>query len=167
MLSVTLVAGTAFGQPVALFLALRPRGSSGLWFGIPAGLLAGLSLAGFALCAGFALWRRSRLTRADPRRPGERLFAQGPANHLRGWEAVGGGLYLTDRRLLFRPHRFNFHRTEASIPLDEILRAETRATGGVIPNGLWITTPSGTERFVVGDRTGWVLEILRAKAACG
>lgn len=41
---------------------------------------------------------------------GEQLIKEGFANLQRGWEALGGRLYLTNQRLIFESHPFNIQR---------------------------------------------------------
>jgi hypothetical protein len=159
-LKTAVMTGVPFGLIMGVFCALRGPIPLGWVFGL-AGLASGVVFG--ILMAAFAEWQRSRFTREDPCHQGERLLKQGPANHFRGWEGVGGWLYLTDRRLLFRSHRFNVQRHELSIPLDAILEARACATLGVVPNGLHVETARGAERFVVEGRAGWVKEIDQAR----
>src|SRR5215470_6508505 len=105
-IKMTALAGVPFGLLIGLFFTFRSVnpfavGPFGLVLGLAAGLLFGL------MVATFVAWQRSRFTREDPGLEGEHLLKQGPANHFRGLEGVGGWLYLTDKRLLFRSHRFN------------------------------------------------------------
>jgi hypothetical protein len=138
---------------MGLLFAVQSGRPLGLVFGLGVGLLFGL------LLAGFAEWQRSRFTREIPDLAGEQLVKQGPANHFRGMEGVGGWLYLTERRLLFRSHRLNVQNHELSIPLGAILEARPCSTAWVVPNGLRVVTAQGAERFVVEGRQTWVDEI--------
>jgi hypothetical protein len=52
--------------------------------------------------------------------PDEKQLLKGGANHLRGREAVGGMLTLTDKRLIFKPHRFNIQKRDSEFPVREI-----------------------------------------------
>jgi hypothetical protein len=76
---------------------------------------------------------------------------------------VGGWLYLTDKRLLFRPHGFNVQRHELSIPLADVADVQTCSTAWVIPNGLHLVTSKVDERFVVEGRRDWVEQIRLAR----
>ena len=88
---------------------------------------------------------------------GETLLQQGLANHFRGIEGRGGRLYLTDRNLIFQPHKFNIQGGGVVIPRADIANVSTAMTLGVIPNGLKVTRRDGsTERFVVSDRAEWM-----------
>jgi hypothetical protein len=53
-------------------------------------------------------WLSSWLSVPEERlEPGERIHWAIPANRSVSWRAVGGRLSATDRRLIFRPHRFD------------------------------------------------------------
>ena len=63
---------------------------------------------------------------------------------------AGGRLFLTDRRLLLKPHRGNFQAHEMSVPLADVAAAKAAITAGIIPNGLKVARTGGSaERFVV------------------
>lgn len=97
-----------------------------------------------------------------PLRESERLLKHGVASHRRGWETVGGRLYLTDRRLMFQPHLFNLQIEEWCVGLTEVEEVRAFLTLGFIPNGLSVVTSDGEERFLVRDRHGWVKTIWQA-----
>lgn len=156
-LKMTVFAGVPFGLFMGLFFTFLSGGFFEFGLGLAFGLLFGL------LLAAFAAWQGSRFTREVPGLEGEQLLKQGPANHFRGWEGVGGWLYLTDKRLLFRSHRFNVQNHELSMPLGEIVEVQTCSTAWVIPNGLRVVTAQGAERFVVEGRRSWLEEISQAK----
>ena len=157
-LKLAVMAGVPFGLALGLIFALTiAEPVAGFVAGLFSGLLFGL------LIAAFAQWQKSQFTSQNLVLEGETLIKQGAANHFRGLESVGGWLVLTDKRLLFRSHRFNVQSHELSIPLAEIVSAETCATAWIIPNGLRVTTANGPQRFVVENRQSWVDEIQRAK----
>jgi len=118
----------------------------------------------FSFQARYALTRRAQKKKFEMERPtfaGEDLVKEGGANHFKNIEAVGGWIYLTDQRLLFRSHAINVQRHELSIPLQKMREAKPCMTFGIIPNGLEIKTIDGnTEKFVVEDRKNWVKKIL-------
>lgn len=93
--------------------------------------------------------------------PGERLIREGGANLMRGMEAVGGRLFLTDRRLHFASHAFNIARGPTDLPLADVAATEpcwTKFLGvlPLLPNSLAVRTRDGTEyRFVVYGRRKW------------
>lgn len=95
---------------------------------------------------------------------GEVILKEGPANHFKGIEAVGGKLQLTNRRLIFRSHALNVQTHEESYLLADIASVRTRNTLGIVPNGLAVIFNDGREeRFVLYGRKKWMQEILGAK----
>lgn len=99
---------------------------------------------------------------------GESGLREGPANLFRGIESVGGWLWLTDRRLVFRSHAFALQSGESVWRLASIARAEPAMTMWIVPNGLRITLSDGTaHKLVVTDRSGWAdaIETARTRAA--
>jgi hypothetical protein len=161
-----LITGTAFGIPMGVIAGIVfgvARGfSSGVSFGLAiapiSGLAFGLSMAGF-----MAIQRR-RVSQTRPEFTGERLLHDGPANHFLNGEGVGGWLYLTEQRLLFRSHKFNIQPHELSVPLVDISEVRPVRTAKIVPNGLRLVTRSGRdERFVVQAHRRWCDEIIRAQ----
>ena len=96
---------------------------------------------------------------------GETVLHEGPANRMARFEAVGGWLTLTNRRLTFRPHAVNVQKAPLDLPLEEISDVRPRRTLWLVPNGLLVQRAGGTEeRFVVHARREWVAKI---REACG
>ena len=159
-LKTTVFAGVPFGLGVGMFVAFLSGDQIAFVFGLAAGALFGLSLA-TVMAIQSVIFAAN-----DPCREGERILKEGPASYFRGPEGVGGWLYLTDQRLLFRPHLFNFQRRELSIPLKEIIvQAQPSMTLGFIPNGLRVLTHDGVQRFVVSAAKVWAGEINHARIA--
>lgn len=80
----------------------------------------------------------------------ENILFETPANHFKGIEAVGGKLYLTNKRLIFKSHKLNIQTHQLSINLTNIKKIDRHKTLGVVNNGLSITTVNDvTEKFVV------------------
>lgn len=153
----TVVAGVVFGIALGALLGFI---SEDYRLGAVGGLAAGIGFG--LLLAAFAQHQTTKFTAHDPTAPDERLLKQGPANHFLRGEGVGGFLFLSDSRLLFRPHRYNIQKNERSIPLTTIEDVQPCMRGLVIPNGLRVVTTEGDERFVVQDRRSWVKAILAA-----
>lgn len=91
---------------------------------------------------------------------GEQLVRRGGANLQRGRETVGGFLYLTNRRLVFEAHKFNFQRQSTQIALADIERVVpcwTKFLGvlPLLPNSLSIQTKSGVYDIVLFGRAAW------------
>jgi hypothetical protein len=97
--------------------------------------------------------------------PNENLVREGAANLQRGAETVGGKLFLTNQRLLFKSHSLNIQTGSTDIPLAEVLGTRlcwTKFLGVIplLPNSLAIETTSGTEyRFVLFGRKEWATAI--------
>jgi hypothetical protein len=108
-----------------------------------------------------------KLGQAQPShiRENEIVVKEGRANLQRGIEAVGGKLYLTDRRLVFEAHKFNIQSAPLQIELGSVVdvrKCWTRLWGIVpsVPNSIAVTTKDGTvHRFVVWGRESWIVAI--------
>ncbi|ANE53547.1 hypothetical protein SY85_16480 [Flavisolibacter tropicus] len=87
------------------------------------------------------------------------LFETG-ANHFKGAEGVGGKLYLTNKRLVFKSHKYNIQNHELSMRLSDIDKADRYKTLGIVNNGLAVTTAGGTiEKFVVQQPDQWLSQL--------
>ena len=162
-----LTTGVAFGIPTGILAGVVfgiSRGfSNGVVFGLVSALILGLPF-GLAM-AGFMAMQRRRFARIRPDFTGEQLLHDGPANHFLNGEGVGGWLFLTKERLLFRSHRFNFQQHQLSIPLEDIAEVQPVRTAKIFPNGLRVVTHSGRDdRFVVEANQTWCSEIVKAQA---
>ncbi|KQC13239.1 MAG: hypothetical protein APR63_09165 [Desulfuromonas sp. SDB] len=95
----------------------------------------------------------------------ESMVKQGPANLQRGIETVGGKIYLTNLRIIFEPHFFNFQSKISIIELSDIKDLNYCRTKflGIIPltdNSLSVETVKGKDyRFVLWNRKQWASEI--------
>lgn len=90
----------------------------------------------------------------------ENTLYEGSANHLKGWEGVGGHLYLTNHRLVFKSHILNAQTDEWQVFLREILDVTPTSALGIVPNQLSVKTTNGVEKFVVFGRDKW-LKLIR------
>jgi len=101
-------------------------------------------------------------------RNSESLIKQGSANHWQGWEAVGGRLFLTDQRLVFKSHKVNVQKHEISMELEEVVSIKQRNNFLLVPNGISIFLQNGhEEQFVVWSRKDWINKIRQAKLTRG
>jgi hypothetical protein len=97
----------------------------------------------------------------------EQLVKEGFANLQRGWETVGGRLYLTNQRLIFESHPFNVQRGTTIVPLPNIAVVQETWTKFLnqIPianNSIAVTTNEEREyRIVVWGRRDWIEAIMR------
>lgn len=104
---------------------------------------------------------------------GEVAVKEGGANIQRGFEAVGGKLFLTNQRLVFESHAFNMQTGATIVPLAEIAETAlcwTRLLGLIplVPNSLAVSTSDAERyRFVLFGRKDWKLAIDQQKAQGG
>ena len=89
---------------------------------------------------------------------GEKIIFEEKANFFRNWWiATGGKLFLTNKRLIFNAHKYNFQTGETSIDLQKINSIKERKTARLVDNGLRIKTTENTEfDFVVDQRNEWI-----------
>ena len=167
-----IVTGVPFGLIMSIFyvfgFSLLP-----LWFlfgfslmppvfSVAFGMVSGVFFGVF--CGAFASYQGRKFASENPCRPGEELVKHGSANHFLRLEGVGGYLYLTTERLLFKSHKLNIQNHELSIPLEDVTSARSSLTAGFVPNGLKVVSANRREHFAVEDRRGWAEEIRKAKA---
>lgn len=89
--------------------------------------------------------------------PNEEIESEGPATLFRGAEAVGGKLFLTDQKLIFKSHSFNILTGQSAIPFESIAEVSSRKTAKLVDNGLRVSTHEGvTYDFVIEDRARWI-----------
>lgn len=123
---------------------------SGVVTGIISGVLFGLIMGAF---------NNSKFVKDTTKidtDPGEEIVFESLANHFKGLEGVGGKLYLTNKRLIFKSHKFNIQNHQLSIDLSDINSIKRYKTLGVINNGLTIiTNHNTTEKFVVEQTDQW------------
>jgi hypothetical protein len=158
-------AGLAFGILMTIFFILQnlltsdnPSSIQIIKY-IVAGLVGG-AVSGFLFGWLIGLFANSKFvdrTTKIETDPGENILLQTPANHFKRIEGVGGKLYLTNRRLIFKSHKLNIQNHLLSINLADIKGFDRYRTLGLINNGLSITTINNTrERFVVEQIDDWI-----------
>ena len=82
------------------------------------------------------------------------------ANLFRGIEGVGGKIFLTNERLIFKSHSLNIQKGQTDINYSDIVSVDKRKTAKLIDNGIKISTKQGTEYdFVVNDRDDVLIKI--------
>lgn len=118
--------------------------------GVVAGFIFGLILGWFKSSAYVFL-----ATKIETQ-PDEIISFQTLANHFKGVEGVGGKLYLTNQRLVFKSHKLNFQNHELSINLIDINKVERYRNLGIVNNGLTVTSKlNGVDKFVVEQANEW------------
>tara|TARA_R110002124_G_scaffold144672_1_gene309815 strand:- start:199 stop:756 length:558 start_codon:yes stop_codon:yes gene_type:complete len=87
----------------------------------------------------------------------EHIESEGPASLFRGMESVGGKLFLTNQRAIFKAHKMNIQTGQTNIPFENISEISLRKTAHVIENGLRIKMNSGEAfDFVLNERETWI-----------
>ncbi len=88
----------------------------------------------------------------------EKIIFQSNANHFKGLEAVGGKLFLTEKRLVFKSHKFNIQNHEFVIKLSDIASIGKFKPLGLTNNGLLVIDKNNeTEKFVVENLADWLI----------
>jgi hypothetical protein len=128
------------------------------------GIGIGGSMFALEVCAGWycglMIWQmRQLLLSSEELWPDEHFYLQPPTvvSHFRSgralliWEAVGGQLFLTNRRLIFLALRGQFWHYRLDIDLGEIVTAEAGNLFGPVAGGLRVVTTAGqSELFGFG-----------------
>lgn len=90
----------------------------------------------------------------------ELIILEKDANHFKGLEAVGGRIYLTNDRIVFKSHSLNIQNHEVSFLWTEINSTTRYTTLGLVNNGLELHLKNNTiEKFVVEDTEAMFQEI--------
>ena len=90
----------------------------------------------------------------------EIIEIEGPANLFRGLEGVGGKLFLTNKKLIFKSHKINFQKGQTDINYQNIKQIVKRKTAKLIDNGIRIITKDDKEfDFVTNERDLWIEKI--------
>jgi len=89
--------------------------------------------------------------------PDETVEVEGPANLFRGIEGVGGKIFLTNKKLIFKSHKINIQTGQTDIAYADINQIIKRKTAKLIDNGIRIITKDGKQfDFVVNERAVWL-----------
>ena len=155
-----LLAATVFAVAMALLIVpvmyFLQELEIGIYLSVGAGFVFGLTMAWISYRAAQHFDSRIELF------TGETLLHQGPANHYVDNEAVGGWVYLTNKRILFVSHNLNYFIHNWEAPLSEVVGVSLCKTMKVIPNGLVLHTTQGDRTYVVEKRKRWQREINKA-----
>lgn len=147
--------GAPFGIIMGIFFVI----SEGLLIGIISGIFAGL-LFGFAMSSFVQIQSKKFKKIGAEVTKGKTIIMEGGANHFVGKVADGGWIYLTSDEIIFMPHKYNVHKNQVVIPLEQILNIKSVASLGIIQNGLQIENKNGTiEKFVVNNVKNWITKI--------
>lgn len=107
-------------------------------------LFCGLGFAALAVGPLFMAMRAFAKPPELPLEPGETLIRELVGNHFLNGESRGGKLLVTDRRLAFRPHRFNVQLDTWSVPRSQIRSAESSGARFLV-----LHTAAGSDEWLV------------------
>lgn len=124
------------------------------------GLVAGLLFALIMQYVAKKLFKKIIIEIAD----NENIIKEGGANHFKGKEGVGGKLVLTDKRLIFKSHKFNIQIHQENFDLGQIQKLQITKTFGILENGLTLELiTNDRHKFIVDEPTDWIEKILNQK----
>lgn len=145
----SILAGIFFGISMGVVFTLMYDSKYGIISGIASGLFFGTAIYLFAKSK--TVHNQTKIENIE----GQKIIYSGGANHFVNKEAVGGKLYLLTDCVQFKSHNFNIQNHSQTILLKDIKEVGFCYTLGIVPNGLFITTNSGIEKYVVNNRKIW------------
>lgn len=87
----------------------------------------------------------------------ENIEIEGSANLFRGIEGVGGRLFLTNKKMIFKSHKLNIQKGDTEILYENITELLKRKTAKLVDNGIRVKSIDGKEfDFVVNNREKWI-----------
>ena len=155
-------AGLFFGILMSIFFILRNLWgveyftTKSLLMNILIGIVCG-AMAG--ILYGYSIEKFSKVTSSNigtDTEADENILLESPASHHKGIEAVGGKLFLTNKKLIFKSHTLNIQNHELSIRLNEIARADRYKSIGINVGISILCKNDKTEKFVVEESEKWI-----------
>ncbi len=110
--------GLVYGVLMGLF-------SGNITTGIISGILFGVFLTVFMAIFSKHLEKKSEHLRAEISKV-RKIICEGPANHKKGVNAIGGWLFLSEDAIEFYPHKMNIGGQNIPILIDDISNVETK-----------------------------------------
>ena len=90
----------------------------------------------------------------------EKIEIEGPANLYKGVEGVGGKMFLTNQRMIFKSHNYNIQTGQTNIPFMDIEDVIERKLFLIADVGLRVKLKGRKKYdFVVNERNKWIEEI--------
>jgi hypothetical protein len=124
------------------------------------GIVAGLLFAWIMQYTAKRLFKKIIVETAD----NENIIKEGGANHFKGKEGVGGKLVLTDKRLIFKSHKFNIQNHQDNFDLGQVEKLQATKTLKFLENGLALElTNNERHKFIVDEPTDWIEKIMNQK----
>lgn len=145
----SILAGIFFGVSMGIVFSLIYGSKYGIMAGVFSGLFFGIAIYMFAKSK--VVQNQTQIKNTEQ----QKIIYSGGANHFVNTEAVGGKLYLLTDSIQFKSHNFNIQNHNQIILLKQIKEIGFYNTLGIVPNGLFVTTDNGTEKYVVNNRKIW------------
>ncbi len=124
------------------------------------GLIAGLLFALIMQYTAKRLLKKTIVETAD----NESIVKEGGANHFIGLEGVGGKLVLTDKRLIFKSHKFNIQNHQNNFDLAQIAKLHATKTLRILENVLTLELANNDRhKFIVDEPSDWIEKIINQK----
>lgn len=124
------------------------------------GLVGGVVFAAIMQYTANKLYKKTIVATAE----NETIIKEGGANHVRGKEGVGGKLVLTDRRLIFKSHKFNIQNHEIDFDLTRVAKLQASKTFRILENVLNLDLNNNDRhKFIVDEPTHWIEKITNQK----
>ena len=143
------LAGIFFGVSMGIVFSLIYESKYGIISGIVSGLFFGIAI--YLFVNSKTIKNQTQIKNIE----GQEIIYSGGANHFVNNEGVGGKLYLLTNNVQFKSHNFNIQNHSQTILLNDIKEIGFCNTLGIVPNGLFLRTDNGTEKFVVNNRKIW------------
>lgn len=90
----------------------------------------------------------------------EIIEIEGPANLFRGIEGVGGKIFLTNKKMIFKSHKINIQKGQTNIDYQDIKQVVKRKSIKLINNKIRIITKANkTFDFIINERDVWYEKI--------
>ena len=87
----------------------------------------------------------------------ENIIKEGIANHIVKFDSVGGKLFLSNKRLIFKSHKINIHKHTIEIELNNISDCYKYKYLGIFSNRIKIiTNENNIEKFVINKPNEWI-----------
>ena len=124
------------------------------------GLIAGLLFASIMHYAAKRLIKTIIIDTAD----NENIIKEGPANHFKGKEGVGGKLVLTEKRLIFKSHKLNIQNHQDNFDLEQVEKLEAAKTFRLLENRIHLMLSNKEmHKFIVDEPKDWIEQIANQK----
>lgn len=167
-----LKAGFFFGISMAFlfiiqnFLFNNPQSTNEILKTVIIGIISG-GISGLLFWWLIGLFANSKMVKESTKietKPGETIIFETPANHFKGMEGVGGRLYLTNKRLVFKSHKWNIQNHLFEIDITDIKEIGRYKPLGIVNTGLTVTTEgNNVEKFVVDEVQTWIEKLGRGR----